>query len=326
MENPKVTIFMAVYNGEKYIKEAIDSALKQTFRNFELLIIDDGSTDRSLDIINTYKDSRIKVLRNDQNSGLFETRNRGIEEARGEYFATLDCDDIAFSRRLEVQLKYFENNPQSVICAGRIKYIDANSVCIGKVSALKGGLDYLRSLLMFTNFFFNSTTMIKMQVLREFQYREGYEPAEDFDLFERVSAFHPVGVIDDFLSYYRVHENNISTLKSQSRKRAEKEIIERQMQRYGFEYSETNLKLHLNFTTGEFDFDQYSMKDYALWLRTLKKQNGEKKVFDKMSFQLVITTQWLRLCKARAKKKFSLKDFFERGVLDLRSILKLISI
>lgn len=324
MRDPKVTIFMAVYNGEKYIRQAIDSALEQSFRDFELLVIDDGSTDNSMAIVKAYSDKRIRVLQNETNLGLFLTRNKGVQEARGQYFATLDCDDIAPAERLETQLKYFRDNPGCVMCGGRIKYIDQQSAYIGKFAALRGDEDFLKSLLLFTNIFSNSTTMIDINVLRELQYRKGYEPAEDFDLFERVAAAHKVGFINQFLSYYRVHDSNISTIKSENRKKAEREIIERQLERYGFECNNDNLDLHLRFTTAEFDFSKYDIETYAAWLNNLRDQNRDKKIFCNQSFELALAKQWLRLCMSKFKTTRDLRPFLMRGMVSYRSLYKLI--
>jgi len=324
MRSPKVTIFMAVYNGERYIRQAIDSALKQTFRDFELLVVDDGSTDNSIAIVNEYADDRVRVLQNESNLGLFLTRNRGVMEARGEYFATLDCDDIAPAERLETQLKYFRDYPDCAMCGGRIKYIDERSAVIGKFSALKGDEGYLKSLLLFTNIFSNSATMIDISVLRELQYRKGYEPAEDYDLFERVAATHQIGFINRFLSYYRVHDNNISTIKSQNRKRAEREIIERQLQRYGFKYSADDLLFHLAFTTAEFDFEKHKVKEYAAWLNNLRSQNKTNRAFNEQSFELALMKQWLRLCMNRFKTSHDLRPFLEAGMVSYRNLYKLI--
>lgn len=324
MRDPKVTIFMAVYNGEKYIRQAIDSALMQTFRDFELLVIDDGSTDNSIAIVNEYSDNRIRLLQNKTNLGLFLTRNRGMQEARGQYFATLDCDDIAPAERLEIQLAYFQANPGCGMCGGRIKYIDQHSAVTGRFSALRGDEDYLRSLLLFTNIFSNSATMIVTDILRELQYRQGFEPAEDFDLFERVAASHKIGFINEFLSYYRVHDNNISTIKSQHRKKAEREIIGRQLDRYGFEYNSNDLDIHLAFTTAEFDFVKYDVKTYAGWLNNLRDQNRSGKVFNARSFELALSKQWLRLCMNKFKTSRDIRPFWEKGMVSCRNIHKLI--
>ena len=107
---PKLTVFMPVYNGEKYLKGAIESILKQTFRDFEFLIINNASTDRSVEIIESYKDPRIKLLHNDVNKGLVASRNRGFKESQTEFIALLDCDDIAHHQRLELQIKFLEKN------------------------------------------------------------------------------------------------------------------------------------------------------------------------------------------------------------------------
>ena len=93
--NPKVTVFMPVYNGEKYLREAIDSILNQTFTDFEFLIINDGSTDSSVEIINSYDDSRIRLIHNEKNLKLVATLNKGLDLARGKYIARMDCDDIS---------------------------------------------------------------------------------------------------------------------------------------------------------------------------------------------------------------------------------------
>ena len=103
-ELQKVTVFIPAYNREKYIGEAIESILAQSYTNFELLLIDDGSTDGTLDIMHSFSDSRLRIMRNETNLGIPRTRNKGIENARGEFIAMLDSDDRAFSTRLEKQL------------------------------------------------------------------------------------------------------------------------------------------------------------------------------------------------------------------------------
>ena len=107
---PKVTVLMPVYNGEKYLHEAIDSILNQTFTDFEFLIIDDGSTDNSLKIINSYQDPRVRLFQNFTNQGIAYSLNSGIDIAKGEYIARMDCDDISLPERLEKQINYLEKN------------------------------------------------------------------------------------------------------------------------------------------------------------------------------------------------------------------------
>jgi glycosyltransferase involved in cell wall biosynthesis len=106
----KVSCILRVYNGEKYIREAIDSILNQTYKDFEFIMIDDGSTDDTVKIIESYNDSRIKLYKNEKNMGLSYATNRGIELAKGEYIALVDSDDVYYNTRLEKQVKYLDEN------------------------------------------------------------------------------------------------------------------------------------------------------------------------------------------------------------------------
>ena len=113
MNEPMVTVLMSVYNGEKFLKEAMDSILTQTFTDFEFLIINDGSTDNSVKIIESYNDSRIRLINNEKNLKLIASLNKGISLARGKYIARMDCDDISSPMRLEKEVDFLENSSDS---------------------------------------------------------------------------------------------------------------------------------------------------------------------------------------------------------------------
>ena len=113
MNSPEITIIVPVYNGSIYLSETLNSLLSQTFANFELLVIDDGSTDASSEIVRSFKDDRIRLIRK-ENSGLCHTLNRGIAEARTSYIARNDQDDISFPQRLECQLKVMNDHPEAI--------------------------------------------------------------------------------------------------------------------------------------------------------------------------------------------------------------------
>lgn len=101
---------MPVFNGGKFIRESIESVLSQTFTDFELIIVDDGSTDNTIDIIRSFEDKRIRLLLNESNRGIGYTRNKALENSKGKYVAVLDSDDIAYPTRLEKQVHFLENN------------------------------------------------------------------------------------------------------------------------------------------------------------------------------------------------------------------------
>ena len=111
MNQPKVSVLMTVYNSERYLHRAIESILNQTFRNFELIIVQDVSTDHSRDIIESFHDTRIRVIWNSVKRGLSHARNLGLEAARGDYVTVMDSDDVAYSDRLRIQSQFLDQNP-----------------------------------------------------------------------------------------------------------------------------------------------------------------------------------------------------------------------
>lgn len=130
--NPAISVLMPVYNGERFLKEAIDSILSQTFTDFEFIIINDGSTDNTENIILSYKDERIVYIKNDVNLKLIKTLNKGVDLARGKYIARMDADDISLPTRLEVQYKFMERHPELAAISSWVNYISDKNKIIGK--------------------------------------------------------------------------------------------------------------------------------------------------------------------------------------------------
>ena len=116
MSNPHVSVVMAVYNAQKYVSDAIESILCQTYNDFEFIIIEDGSSDESLKIIQSYSDPRIKVIRNKENLKLIKSLNLGLQKACGRYIVRMDADDVSRPDRIEKQVNYMESHPDCVLC------------------------------------------------------------------------------------------------------------------------------------------------------------------------------------------------------------------
>ena len=138
---PKITVFIPAYNTAQYISDAINSILSQTYTDFELLIIDDGSTDETNQIISSYSDSRIRLIKNRENRGLVYSRNLALTEARGKYLAILDSDDVAHENRLEIQLKEFENRPNLALLGTPANIINSQGERTGEIIKVKHGKD-----------------------------------------------------------------------------------------------------------------------------------------------------------------------------------------
>ncbi len=139
MKPPLVSVVMPTYNAGKYVEEAISSILGQTFSDFEFIIVDDGSTDRTPEILRTYTDPRIQLLFNEKNEGNYPARNRGCRLARGKYIAVMDGDDVAMPERLEKQVKFMEENPDFFL-QNLVAYLRATASYVSQGGLYNGRL------------------------------------------------------------------------------------------------------------------------------------------------------------------------------------------
>ena len=209
MKNPKVTVLMPVYNGEKYLKKSIESILDQTFTDFEFLIIDDGSTDESLELIKSYDDTRIKIIVHEQNKGLIKTLNEGIELAAGDYVARMDGDDVSLPERLEKQIAFMDNNQDVAVCGTWTKSMNENGKIVSTMKSLSGILlkyNYWKPSPMI-----HPSVMMRKSLIKEFLFSVDAASAEDYDLWLRIVKKHRIFNIKECLLLYRIHGENIST-------------------------------------------------------------------------------------------------------------------
>lgn len=207
--SPRVTVLMTAFNTEKYISEAIQSILNQSYTQFELLIINDASTDNTLREIEKFTDNRISVLNNTTNKGVVISRNRALTEARGEFIAIMDSDDIAVPNRLASLVNKFDENPHLALIGTHARIIDSDGNLTGATYNVETNPQLLPILLFFGNSFAHSSVMMKSNVFREFG---GYRIplSEDYDLFFRISTKYSVLNIDEYFLLYREHPQGIS--------------------------------------------------------------------------------------------------------------------
>lgn len=208
MSNPKISVVMPVYNREKYLKESIESILNQTFTNFELIIVDDQSTDSSWQIIQEYanKDPRIVAIKNTGKKGCYPARNCGHKLAKGKYIAVMDSDDIALPQRLQTQFDFMEQNPNIDICGSWLKSFGAE----GKVTQTIEKHEEIRDQMFFGCSIPHQTAIYRITNQKIF-YSEDYTSAQDYELFCRKINEFKFANIPEVLLLYRVHEHQIST-------------------------------------------------------------------------------------------------------------------
>jgi glycosyltransferase involved in cell wall biosynthesis len=204
-----ISILMPVFNGEKYLKESIQSVLDQTYTNFELICLNDGSTDNSVAIINSFTDSRIKLYHNEVNKGLGYTRNRCIELASGTYLAMLDCDDIALPNRLHIQVSYLDLHPEVGICSGNVISIDEKGIPVSGPWWQPTDVP-IEWEIFWSNPVAQPTVMLRKSILikHNLRYDGRCAPAEDYDLWCKMALLTKMYRLDDILIYYRIHTSS----------------------------------------------------------------------------------------------------------------------
>lgn len=208
--NPKVTVLMPVYNAEKFLPEAIKSVLAQTYTDFELLIINDGSTDRSREIILSFCDPRIRLIDNEKNMRLVFSLNKGLQLAKGKYIARQDADDIASPKRLKKQIEYLEKNPQIVLLGSWAEIIDERGKLISVWKRPTGHCSIVWRLL-FNNCLVHSSVMFpRDNVLKVGGYNSSTVYGQDYDLWVRLSKVGKIKQLPEVLLKHRVSSESIS--------------------------------------------------------------------------------------------------------------------
>lgn len=211
---PEVTVLMAVHNAAPFLREAVDSVLGQTFKDFEFLIIDDGSTDATGELLATYTDTRIRVIRLVENSGLVAALNVGIDESRGDLIARMDGDDICEPRRLELQVAFLRQHPQVLLLGTGFVLIGTDGYPFERVLYPTDDA-VLQERLLDGSQFCHPSVMMRPDVVRRLGgYRDvGRGPAEDYDLWLRIAEQGQIANLPEVLLRYRVHEGQTSVSK-----------------------------------------------------------------------------------------------------------------
>lgn len=212
----KVSLIMSVHNGATHLRESIESILTQTFRNFEFIIINDGSIDLSLNIIKEFaqKDSRIKIVTNEKNLGLTKSLNRGILVSIGEYVARMDNGDISYPTRFEKQVAFLDTNPEHCMVGSFANFTNDNSEVIGQLKYPTSHEDISRGLIRH-NLFVHSSVMMRRDALDKVGlYNEDWRYAQDYELFFRMIQVGKVANIPEALVSYRISEESITKSKN----------------------------------------------------------------------------------------------------------------
>lgn len=210
MHKPLVSVVIPSYNHKKYIKQAVLSVINQTYKNIELIVIDDGSEDGSKEILTALSQTHHFQFISRSNKGLIHTLNEALEFASGEYFTMLGSDDYFKENKIEVQIEFFQMHRDIVLCYSNLIFIDADGRILkkGKTKHFKSG--HVFKDLIYKNFIPLPTVMLKTSVVKAAGGFDDRFFLEDYPLWLKIAKHHPIGYIKDCLTYYRLHAHNVS--------------------------------------------------------------------------------------------------------------------
>jgi glycosyltransferase involved in cell wall biosynthesis len=295
-----ITVIMPVYNAERYLNAAINSILTQTFKNFEFLIINDGSNDRSEEIIKSYPDSRIDYIKNEQNRGIVETLNIGLQRSKGKYIVRMDADDISFPDRLKTQLDFMQSHPQCRLCGTRAIAINEKGDTLYKIR--RPTLDNeVKVQHLFRNSFIHPSVIIDAEIAKRLKYSPNYEHAEDYYLFSQIAKDHQVANLENNLIYYRVHPENITSKKQHEMNKSEMKTISFLLSSlFEEKVSDEVVSLHHSFLTRNFEnIDTAKIEAHLLKIKDINKI---KHTYNNNALAIELQNDVLTFCSSEKKK------------------------
>lgn len=290
-----VSVIMSNYNTpEEYLRDSIESVLNQTYSNFEFIIIDDCSTDNSLEIIKSYKDERIVLLENEKNFGITKSLNRGLEIAQGQYVARMDADDVCLPERFEKQVEYLENNPHVIVCGTGVELIGdwegrhTNKFICREIPEK----DVFKIYLLFGNYpnIVHPTAMFNNKLLVEnnIKYDERYPVAQDYKMWVTCCNYGECVNLEETLLYYRVHSGAVSSSKTDRQYACAVMNMKEQLERIGIGLTKEEEKIHYNFLSKRQPYDLR----YKKWIETIISNNLKYKECNPDKLEEVLWKKW----------------------------------
>ncbi|WP_299454314.1 glycosyltransferase family A protein [uncultured Microscilla sp.] len=290
-DQPLVSVVMPVYNASPYLTQSMQSILNQTYANFEFIIIDDGSTDDSLKVIEKYTDRRIQVYQHSQNQGVIAALNQGFGMAKGKYIARMDADDYCEITRFEKQVYLMEAQPDIDLCGTWVAYVSQHSKT---TTQLPVNSEAIKAFLLWGNSIMHATTMFRRSFLlkHHLKFEQGFVHAEDYDLWTRCLAIAQFINIPEVLYHIRQNNQQVSVRFKALQIKNTQLIHQRQLQTLGINPTPQELDLHYTCTRSELSQSVETLQQLSGWLLKLHRQNRAKPIYPEPAFTNLLKSIW----------------------------------
>lgn len=296
--DPLVSILMPVYNSQDYLMDAVKSITAQNLTDFEFIIIDDGSTDKTTEMLENFRrsDNRIIIHRNPQNSGIAASLNTGLELARGKYIARMDADDISLPDRLEKQVRYMETHSEVGVCGSWAEIIGGHANEIWKYPSAHNDI-YAK--MLFSCTLVHPSVIMRASTLKRYdlQYDINASHFEDYDLWSRALPLIQFANIPEPLLKYRVHEANTGNLHGNEQREGRIVIYKRFFSQLKMEYSNDDLDLHESIGLNNYGVDKAFLKRARKWLEKISQANRRARLIPSDVISSELGEHWTQICK-----------------------------
>lgn len=325
---PLVSVIIPTYNSSGYIIETINTILNQTLQDFEIVVVDDHSTDNTIDILNSIKDPRIKIFANEVNRGIPYTHNKLIELCSTNFIAIQDHDDLSYPYRLERQFNYLKQHPESLAVASYPTYINHKGESINQPfirnilrrlklnNAAANGNEAFASML-FKNIFCHSTIMLNKSNLDNINYQNEFSICDDYDLMCRITERSAVEIDHKPVLKYRVHTTNTSSKRYLERENDVNTIQTRYLNQLGIDPTKEQLFIHNGFfnNIAKFKPSINYLRETLDWYQLILNKNRFKLIYEEKALKKAIELNWFERCLASKSLGFKmLKVYLESKV------------
>lgn len=314
MADSYVTVLLPVYNGARFLATAINSVLGQTFGAFELLVINDGSSDHTADVLASCSDPRVRVVEHARNFGLITSLNEGLGLARGEYIARMDADDVALPRRLERQVRFLRDSPGIGLCGTWFRTFGSGRSRIVRPPVQS---DDMAAKLFYESPLAHPTVMFRRDLFEKhgLRYSSDCPHAEDFELWTRVALITELGNLPEVLLKYRNHDEQISSVKKANQNESVKRVLLRQLRRIHADATELESDAHVTIVLNRVPALEWVNVSYVeSWLRELIRRNDTTVAFPPTAFRRALGVVWWRYCSSRSSEPGVLRAFYSSAL------------
>ena len=284
-----VSVVMAVYNGQTYLRSAVQSVLDQTHENFEFLIVEDGSADASLQILESMRDPRIRILKNESNIGLAASLNRAVQQAKGKYIVRMDADDLCFPERLARQIRYMERHPKIGISYGGVLKFQGDKIR-WEMDTNDSSPEAIRATMLFFNTIYHNGVILRREIYEAFPYQPEFDVTEDMALWLQALEQYPAARTFRSLILYRQHEAQVSFRYWQKQQQQVQALRRPALQALLGKIDPQEEMLHAIIALRDGSLPNVNLQD---WLCRLQKQNELRQIYGQKVFKRVLLRVYL---------------------------------